>query len=185
MAYDSTTHGFKSPQPGESVQLWDHFATLTASIETWLKGYPAACLTKSDTTNMAVSGTLTNITYDGSVVDSRADMIDLANDRILVPMTGLYEVAAGVSFGSNATGYRAAQLYHHNTTSGTEDIIAAMYVPANAAGSGTYFTITSKLVRAVPGDYFYVKQAQLSTAALATTNTFPQWFSGKLVKVPN
>jgi hypothetical protein len=185
MTYDTTTHGLKYPQPGESVQLWTHFQQLAESVETWLKGYPAATITKSDTTNLAVSGTLYNITYDGSVANSRADMIDLANDRILVPVAGLYEVEASVGFGSNGTGYRAAQLYWHDTVGAAETIIGAAYLPTNAAGSGTYFGVKSRFVNAVPGDYFYVKQAQLSGGALLTSATFPNWLSARLVKVPN
>lgn len=182
MTYDLTAHGFKSPQAGEHTRLWEHYQQLAASVESWLSNYPAACINASATTNMPTSGTAANIAFDSG--EGRADMIDLTNDRVLVPMAGWYHVWASLGFASNGTGYRAAQIFWHDTVGAAETIVGAMYVPTNAAGSGTVVVPHSRLVKAVPGDYFYLKGIQLSGGALASSVTFPNFLAAELTRVP-
>lgn len=179
MTYDLTALGFKSPQSGETVQLWTHFKALADSVQYEYDHRPAATISATVAQSVANNVT-TNLQYDTAVGDPAS--YDLTNDRLLCPRDGLYRVEALVSWVASGTGLRQQGITYHPSAGGGDAYVG---MNNNVASSATNqaFPVVSKLVPCVAGDYFYMRVLQTNGAALNTyVGLLGVWLSHQWVR---
>lgn len=169
MTYDLTTLGFKSPQAGESVQLWTHFKQLADSVQAEYDGRPG-CTIRSNAGGQSIPNNSSTVADFDTTDEDSGGMADLVNNRILVTRAGLYLVTLGWCYTStNTTGTRDVLLRRRDSVAGIDKNLACSYLPA-AAGF-MMGAITSRLTRCVVGDYFFGLYLHSAGVAQVTPNT--------------
>jgi len=135
--------------------------TITASTNTLKNDYCCSMSTQSSFQSISAS-TTTQITFSTSDYDPNS-MVDLANEKITVPVNGYYSVTLFVYWASGTTGYRDVYIYVNGTLNRVNRDFGAT--------SATYTTITANL-KLTSTDYltFYCYHTNASSITIGASS---------------
>ena len=135
--------------------------TITASTNTLKNDYSCSMSTQSSFQSISAS-TTTQITFSTSDYDPNS-MVDLANEKITVPVNGYYSVTLFVYWASGTTGYRDVYIYVNGTLNRVNRDFGAT--------SATYTTITANL-KLTSTDYltFYCYHTNASSITIGASS---------------
>jgi hypothetical protein len=111
--------------------------------------------------------TFTALTFDNETLDT-AETFDTAglhnpsvnNSRVTAPISGVYQVSAGVEWASNATGTRSLALFLNGVNTGFGLSVGSSTMPAPSAGPA--IQNVSDLVKLSVGEFVEAGVAQTS-----------------------
>lgn len=154
----NTAHGLFYPSPTAVPDVPTDMQALATSIEDLLVDYYPSCSMNLGSAQATVSGSPGVVQWDTEVWDSGMHDGSFPS-RITAPIDGIYEVVAQISWSSNATGYREANINRNGTT----------YLRSRGAAiSGATSIVTvSGLVDMTAGQYLEVEATQNSGSALS------------------
>lgn len=149
------------PAPMATPDVPYDLQQLAQAVENAIANAPRVGLTISANQSIAVSGTLQAISWDveGSPADVNAMHSAGSPTRLTATKAGLYLLAGGVEFLSNATGFRRLQWRFGGATFGA----AINNTPIT--GVNTHMTVT-QLWQAALNDYAELMATQTSGGAL-------------------
>lgn len=161
MASVPTPHQFAV---GELVTA-DSINTYYSAIS-YLENPPIASLYQITSQSVA-NGAAVPINLDGSLIDTYGGhSVSVNNSRYTFQVAGVYLIAGGTAWASNATGIRAAAFQLNGTTvlNGSQAIVPTI----TSVGNNTNLPAVTVLTQANVGDYIQLLGTQTSGGSLST-----------------